>query len=263
MKTMTVAKPSLSVKATRPLVATVRRACLRSKQAYMTAEQTPDPHDVLISDAGTDAQVVVSKDTDDGVTCVAFRGTSTLRDWKMNSRVWLVPSSLEAGAMVHSGFWLQWESLKKEVYAAIAENASQRVVITGHSLGSGLAHISCTDIADAFPDVDVQVITFAGPRPGNSAFGSQCRARCPNMLRVIYDNDVVPNVPSMAFGYNHGDCECLHLQPDGSYSFSNGDVNWWSETLYRLVRMFTFSIGVDEHNIDYYVEALDAIGDEF
>jgi hypothetical protein len=63
----------------------------------------------LVSDTLTDAQVLIGPDTDDSAPStraafIAFRGTTTRADWNINSRLWLIPSSVGAGARVHSGF---------------------------------------------------------------------------------------------------------------------------------------------------------------
>jgi hypothetical protein len=237
----------------------IKKACYRSKQAYLTAEATPDPTDILISDMETDAQVVVSKDENDDTTCIAFRGTSSIVDWGMNSRLWLVPSQLDPQAMVHAGFFDAWESVKNEVYTAIDDNGMSKLILCGHSLGSGVAHVACTDIASKYPHLDMEVITFAGPRPGNMRFGIKCRERCPKMIRVVFDNDIVPNIPSMLLGYNHGDCDCLHLKEDGTFTFTNKDTNWVMELIRRIVKLFSFDIGIHDHDVQHYIDKLEMI----
>jgi predicted lipase len=71
-----------------------------------------------------------------------------------------------------------------------------KLILCGHSLGSG-AHVACTDIASKYPHLDMEVI--AGPRPGNMRFGIKCRKMSEND-RVVFDNDIVPNIPSMLLG---------------------------------------------------------------
>jgi predicted lipase len=126
----------------------------------------------------TDAQVVVSKDENDD-TMHSLQGTSSIVTG-MNSRLWLVPSQLDPQAMVHAVFFDAWESVKNEVYTAIDDNGMSKLILCGHSLGSGLAHVACTDIASKYPHLDMEVITFAGPRPGNMRFGIKCRKMSEN-----------------------------------------------------------------------------------
>jgi predicted lipase len=161
--------------------------------------------------------------------------------------------------MVHAGFFIAWGSIKKEVYAAIESNDMSKIIVTGHSLGSGMAHVACTDIANKYPHLDMEVITFAGPRPGNRCFGMKCRERCPKMIRVVFDNDIVPNLPSMLFGYDHGDCDCLHLKADGTFTFKNNDSTWAVEFVRRFIKLFSFDLGVISHDIDFYIDALNMI----
>jgi hypothetical protein len=137
----------------------------------LTAEATPDPTDILISDMETDAQVVVSKDENDD-TCIAFRGTSSIVDWDEQPPL-VGPQSV--GPTGYGTRFDAWESVKNEVYTAIDDNGMSKLILCGHSLGSGVAHVACTDIASKYPHLDMEVITFAGPRPGNMRFGIKCR----------------------------------------------------------------------------------------
>ena len=247
---------------TRPSLINVKKACIRAQHAYMTAERTPDKTDVLITDVETDAQVVISNDLVDSTTCLAFRGTTTGTDWSINSRLWLVPSLLIPKGKIHAGFLVAWESIKKEVYSAIEKNGSSNLCVCGHSLGAGLAHIACTDIANKFPDLDLEVITFAGPRSSNKYYSTACRQKIPKMIRVVYDNDVVPNLPSKLLGYDHGDCECLHLKEDGTFSFRNSDIDWFHEFIRRFMRLLSFDLGVKDHDINEYIVGLEKITQE-
>jgi predicted lipase len=242
-----------------PLAHSIRRACLASKTAYSRADQTPDVTDKLITGACTDAQVLISRDADADTTIVAFRGTTSAMDWNMNSRMWLVPSLLDPQARVHAGFWLQWESVKREVHAAVTEFGSKKLIVTGHSLGAGVAHVACTDFASMHPSVDLEVITFAGPRPGNRVFGTRCRERCPSMLRVVYDNDIVPTFPARIFGFDHGDCECLTLHDDGTFTVSVQEDGLLLTAWSRFLKLLTFDAGVRDHDIDHYLAAIDAV----
>jgi hypothetical protein len=78
------------------------------------------------------------------------------------------------------------------------------------------------------------------------------------MIRVVFDNDIVPNIPSMLLGYNHGDCDCLHLKEDGTFTFTNKDTNWVMELIRRIVKLFSFDIGIHD-DVQHYIDKLEMI----
>jgi hypothetical protein len=47
------------------------------------------------------------------------------------------------------------------------------------------------------------------------------------MIRVVFDNDIVPYTIHVA-RYNHGDCDCLHLKEDGTFSQTKIQIGSWN-----------------------------------
>jgi hypothetical protein len=160
---------------------------------------------------------------------VAFRGTTTRADWGINSRVWLIPSAVGEGARVHSGFMLQWESVRARVFAELdrleqqaqpqhspravpgCDSAERAILVTGHSLGGALAIVACADIVAQYPGVPVEVITFGAPRCGNRAYIAGVSRLAGSMTRVVHDSDAVPSIPPLLMGYSHCESEWVHL----------------------------------------------------
>jgi hypothetical protein len=63
----------------------------------------------------------------------------------------------------------------------------------------------------------------------------------------------------MLLGYNHGDCDCLHLKEDGTFTFTNKDTNWVMELIRRIVKLFSFDIGIYDHDVQHYIDKLEMI----
>lgn len=62
-----------------------------------------------------------------------------------------------------------WASIREDVYTGLrAYNHTKRLIITGISLGGGLACISYVDIAATKIFENVEVVTFGAPRVGNA-----------------------------------------------------------------------------------------------
>ena len=78
------------------------------------------------------------------------------------------------------------------------------ITITGHSLGSALAILSAYDIAesgldvlDNMREVPISVLSFSGPRVGNTRFQKRVEGLGVKVLRVFNVHDKVPTVPGL------------------------------------------------------------------
>ncbi len=229
-----------------------------SKAAYGLSR---DVNETLISDRFTDAQVLVGtvdlvQDQSGTRTAfVSFRGSSSIRDWGANSRVWLIPSALGRGAKVHSGFALQWESVKSRVFEELKFVSPARIIVTGHSLGGACAMVASPDIAQYFPGVIVDVITFGAPRCGNGAYSNAVAAIVKSVVRVVHDNDIVPCIPSSVFGgvWAHPDGEWLQIHCSGDLVWRNSD-GWFGGLWSRFRRL---ELGIADHILQTYIQHIE------
>lgn len=80
------------------------------------------------------------------------------------------------------------------------------ITITGHSLGSALAILSAYDIAESGLDkpekterIPISVMSFSGPRVGNTRFKKRVQELGIKVLRVFNIHDKVPNIPGVLF----------------------------------------------------------------
>ncbi|KAL3833058.1 hypothetical protein ACJIZ3_007794 [Penstemon smallii] len=156
---------------------------------------------------------------------IAFRGTATCLEWLENLRATLTPlrpnKNSNSGPMVESGFLSLYTSsiktrpslqnlIREEVsrilkkYGNDGSNEPLSFTITGHSLGAALATLAAYDIKKTFKNSPlVTVISFAGPRVGNWAFGSYLEENGVKVLRIVNSDDVITKVPGFVVDNNN------------------------------------------------------------
>jgi hypothetical protein len=124
------------------------------------------------------------------------------------------------------------DAVRKLVNCEEYKNEELSITVTGHSLGSALSMICAYDIAESGTNkrerspkvptsydhpnleekhpghdseplesrVPVSVISFAGPRVGNSGFKKRLEDLNVKVLRVVEAHDLVPDMPGVIFG---------------------------------------------------------------
>ena len=66
-----------------------------------------------------------------------------------------------------------WNSIRADILAGLAKAVhTQRLIITGISLGGGLSCLSYVDIAQSGIFKNIEVVTFGAPRVGNKAWAA-------------------------------------------------------------------------------------------
>lgn len=160
----------------------------------------------VMTDPETDVQayVVPSKD---GTLHIIFRGSNSPRDWDTNLNFWKkkIPyKGVNPEIQVHSGFIDAYThpNVRDKIHSFITEDIHS-VRICGHSYGAALAVLCALDLQYHFPCLDIEVVTFGGPRVGNKAFQRSYNARVVKTIRVENGNDIVTKVPFAFMGYWH------------------------------------------------------------
>ena len=137
---------------------------------------------------------------------VAYRGTlapdgpdirAIIDDWINNAETLMRPWAPFGD--VHDGFLdshvALWPKVEQAIAQRIAAAPPRAIIVTGHSKGGALAVIGATAIRGRFPDIPVQVVTFAAPRAGGRSFADAYgRQRIPT-LRYENRADLVPYLP--------------------------------------------------------------------
>lgn len=149
-------------------------------------------------------------------TIIAFRGTESLRDVRMDLSVWT--SRYGDDARVHTGFLKQWQGLKRSIILSL-NGAQGFVFLCGHSLGGAVACLAGCDLGRHFQytpsKLKFVVTTFGSPRVGNAAFVEEFRQNVYSSLRVVRKPDPVPLLPPL-FYYKHPECQSIRFDKDNN-----------------------------------------------
>jgi len=159
---------------------------------------------------------------DDAVIFLAFRGTTSGRDWCTDCKVKLISS---VQGRVHFGFNealdFIWDGLEKSIRDF--QDNNQTIFITGHSLGGALAVLAADRLIEKSIEVK-GIYTFGQPRVGDKdymiKFDKKMKERT---FRFVHDEDVVPRLPSIFQGYCHIGTE-IYFNREGKMYLEN--IRW-------------------------------------
>lgn len=130
----------------------------------------------------------VARSQASGNVFVTFRGTETLGDWLSDFGFPQVPYPW---GHVERGFFRLYDQCAAAVKAAVQKAPGARVIVTGHSLGAGMAVLAAADLAG----LGAQMYSFAGPRVGDLEFAKKFNQSVPVAWRVVNTEDIVTTVP--------------------------------------------------------------------
>jgi len=133
----------------------------------------------------------------DGEAYLVFRGTMTTNEWVADLNVRLVPRPYLGSGQVHDGFLRTYELFRATILESLRQvGRGDRLLVTGHSLGAGLATLAAADVATVRPGAAPTIYTFASPRVGDRQFASEYNARLGSgSYRVANTCDMVVSVP--------------------------------------------------------------------
>lgn len=142
------------------------------------------------------------------VAMVTFRGTESASDWMSNLNV--TTRSIPGVGPVHAGFLGQFQALQPELERLLEGLASVPLLVTGHSLGGGIAVLAATTWAPMRPLRALYTYGQPAVAKGNAASSIGTRL-ADRYHRLVNDADIVPRVPP---GYRHAG-HLLHFDSQG------------------------------------------------
>ncbi|MCP3977638.1 MAG: lipase family protein [bacterium] len=189
---------------------------------------------------------------------LAFRGTESTNpvDWARDAQFKPRPGAL---GKVHSGFDAALDEVWAQVQAEIAGD-TRPLIITGHSLGGGLAFMAAARLADAGA-LPAAVYVFGCPRTGLSDFRDAYDAALQDVtLRIINHIDLVTRVPLLAQGYR---APGRRMYFDESHTF-HPDAGAWhiakDDLKYRLRHFGRIqSLGLSTHEMGAYMTRVNSL----
>jgi predicted lipase len=140
---------------------------------------------------------------------ISFAGSKNIEDWITDLDYETKKPSFtnDESIKAHSGMLTMYEGIRDKIRLVIDDtcNENTMVVITGHSLGAGLASICFYDVVENNFIKNRLLYTFASPRIGNPQFAEKINATN-NAYRVANMEDIVTSFPFPVMGsylYSH------------------------------------------------------------
>lgn len=143
----------------------------------------------------------------DGTAYLVFRGTESAEDWAEDADFDQTTYSPVAGyGDVHDGFMKLYASMADEVIATLqALTDCRKLLVTGHSLGSGLSTLAVPDVLARTelktPGVPMCHYNLASPRVGSPQFTGVYNGNGVPTYRIVNTCDLVPTVPLAVAGH--------------------------------------------------------------
>lgn len=193
----------------------------------------------LLTRDGTDC-LLAQNDSD---VVVAFRGTSSLRDWLTDSDT--KRTHFDGIGHIHAGFGHAWRAIEHALLKRLRKT-SKRIWLTGHSLGGALATVAAESM---HPEYYIhRLVTFGSPRvfSPKDARGFRWRMRG-RAFRVVHSNDLIPSFPT-CWRYRHvGDL--VLIKENGKVVWAADATDLWLEQILG----FRFDVGRD-HLMGNYLQ---------
>ncbi|KAI9738707.1 MAG: hypothetical protein M1834_008212 [Cirrosporium novae-zelandiae] len=153
----------------------------------------------------TDVAGYVALDETNNYLVVAFRGSSSIRNWITDLTFGLTDTDLCDDCQAHSGFWDSWESARGDILSsiesAIDDYSGYTLVVTGHSLGGAIATLAAAELRNA--GYTAALYTYGSPRVGNEELCTYITDQSGGNYRVTHYDDPVPRLPPHAWGFDH------------------------------------------------------------
>jgi triacylglycerol lipase len=138
----------------------------------------------------------ISKDDDNNIWIV-IRGSldkiDITQDFIYKQTNLVVPFSNNSKIMCHQGFINVYNTFQKQIIDSVNKYNPNKIIITGHSLGAGIATVAAYHLG--LMNKNVYVYTFASPRVGNIEFANYINKITKCFYRIVNLSDLIPTLP--------------------------------------------------------------------
>lgn len=114
----------------------------------------------------------------------------TIDDDDMRSNLKIIPIK-----GYHKGYLEQWEFIKDKILEEV-KKLGKEIIISGHSLGGGIARIAITELANQFKDINFILKTYGTPR--SYTLDHKIKLERNNIIKIeeyINRGDLIPRLP--------------------------------------------------------------------
>lgn len=230
---------------------------------FDTVRNDPIFYDGLQSSKKRDAQGFTI--WNDNTIYVSYRGTCDIMDALDN--IDLRHKCIYKNIKVHKGFYDQFSSIEEKITQDIkdisAEYPIERIVFTGHSLGTSLATISAPYYGMMFKDkFRIIAHTLAGAPCGNINFVNWFSSNVDENVRLEAEGDIVPYIP-IHDNFYHVPNGIL-MKRDGTF------VDQYEIKPYSYIKLLSFFFKKEgweqinyDHSCENYITKLFALDQHF
>ena len=200
----------------------------------------------------TDTQCIFI--VEDSKLIICFRGSDSTMDWIMNFHVTQTEYPTNSGCYVHSGFLIQWLSIKEEfeniVNEIIFKNDIHGVIFCGHSAGtiSSLAGYSSIENLKE-KNIPMTLITMGSPKFCNESTKKVMEENI-DCTRIVLDRDVITRMP--IFGEYCHVGKPIQIRDDCILERETTMM----EHLHWLIINIPFEFGITDHIVYNYYNSI-------
>ncbi|KAK9814498.1 hypothetical protein WJX72_006818 [[Myrmecia] bisecta] len=184
--------------------------------AYKSGNGTIVPGgSISIQEPRTATNVSVAWLRDASTAVIAFQGSQLGPNWLSNFRAWLnrdllspvldvdFPGARVDLSLLDSLLAVTTNAASPEYSILNALNTLNggalpaHVIVTGHSLGGGLATLGAVWATLQWPEADITSVILGAPQSGNVQWAQAYKELVGNQYRFIYLEDIVPSLPPL------------------------------------------------------------------
>lgn len=199
--------------------------CISSVKEWncITCESTIKP-EYIVENNG--ARAIQGFDSKTNSIFTAFRGSSNIQNWIDNIQIARISPYNDSSIEVEKGFYKAYNYLKPDLINNMGtlskKYETNKISITGHSLGAAEATLFAYDILNDFTNYKILYFyNFGSPRVGNPAFVKSFSSFSVPSFRVTHYFDIVPHVPEEFLGYLHISNEIWYNEENSKYKICN------------------------------------------
>ena len=144
-----------------------------------------------------DCQVFVALNDEDEII-ITGQGTTSMKDWLIDLKIWRTKVSYLNNTLVHAGFIKHYESVRSDIHVEIErlikKKKIKKIICTRHSLFGAVATVIALDCAIIY-DIPVSCVTFGSPRVGGPKFVALFDKLVSTSFRCVRHKDPITFTP--------------------------------------------------------------------